>query len=86
MVTDESCFQVLECYLNFVEQLSSFHIKTESRVTLETAYQRKVEGLLNDENCFKIVFVSRGRRGEERGGRWRGEERGEGGGGEGGGS
>ncbi len=58
MVTDEHCFQIMECYSNFVEQLSASHTRAESRVAMESTYQRKVEGLLTDENCFKIVFVS----------------------------
>ena len=59
LVTDENCFQMLECYSNFVETLSPSHSRVESRVAMEMAYQGKVEPLLNGENCFKIIFVSR---------------------------
>ena len=58
LVTDENCFQVLECYSNYVEQLSAFQTRMEARVTMEMAYQRKVEALLTDENCFKVIIVS----------------------------
>ena len=47
----------MDCYSNFVEMLSATQVRTETRVAVETAYQKKVEALLNDENCFKIIFV-----------------------------
>ena len=59
LVTDDNCFQVLDCYSNFIEGLSPAHLRAESRVAMEMGYQGKVEALLNGENCFKIIFVSR---------------------------
>lgn len=59
LVSDENCYQVMECYSAFVEQLSPLHARMEARVTMETAYQSKVETLLSGENCFKIIFVSK---------------------------
>ena len=57
-MSDESCYQVMECYSNFVEQLTPLHTRMEARVAMETAYQGKVEAMLTGENCFKIMFVS----------------------------
>ena len=58
LVSDDVCFQVMDCYSNFVEMLSATQVRAETRVAVETAYQKKVDALLNEENCFKIVFVS----------------------------
>ncbi len=57
-MSEDGCFQVMDCYTNFVEMLSSAQVRSETRVAVEMAYQKKVEGLLNDENCYKIIFVS----------------------------
>lgn len=57
-MSEEGCFQVMDCYTNFVEMLSSSQVRSETRVAVEMAYQKKVEALLNEENCFKIMFVS----------------------------
>ena len=48
----------MEHYASFVEQLSGSHLRAESRVGLEASYQKSVESLLGDDNCFKIMFVS----------------------------
>ena len=58
LVADESCYKVMEHYASFVEQLSSSHLRAEARVGMETSYQKTVESLLGDDNCFKIMFVS----------------------------
>ncbi len=34
VVTDEHCFQIMECYSNFVEQLSASHTRAESLVAI----------------------------------------------------
>jgi hypothetical protein len=83
LVTDDSCIQVFECYSAFVEQLSPFHIRADSRVNLEVGYQGKVETLLNGDNCFKIILVREEGEGGERGGGGREGGRGGGGGREG---
>ena len=41
-----------------MEMLSSTQVRAETRVAVEMAYQKKVEPMLNDENCYKILFVS----------------------------
>jgi len=43
-----------------VDQLTPSHMHAEGRAGLEVTYQRKVEGILGDDNSFKIVFVSCG--------------------------
>ena len=48
---------MMEQYALFVEQLTPAHCSMESRLPLEIAYQKKMEGILVDENCFKIKFV-----------------------------
>ena len=48
----------MEQYSAYVEQLTPSHTHMEGRAGLEVTYQRKVEGILGDDNCFKIVFVS----------------------------
>lgn len=56
MIAEDICLQVLDEYTKFVEDLSD--ISPSVLVTMETVYQKKMEGLLTDENCFKIVMVS----------------------------
>lgn len=58
LVSDEACYKVIEHYTGFVEQLAVSHLRAESRVGMETSYQKAVESLLGDDNCFKIMFVS----------------------------
>jgi len=60
LVSEDVCFQVMDCYTNYVEMLSSSQVRAETRVAVEMAYQKKVEAMLNDENCYKIIFVSIG--------------------------
>ena len=57
MVAEESCLQLMEHYTSFIEGLSDI---TTFQVlnTLEIQYQKKIESLLNDENCYKIVMVN----------------------------
>ena len=57
IVADENCFLIMEVYTNFVEGLSSQHLRAESRARLELACQKKVESLLSDQNCYKITCV-----------------------------
>lgn len=49
---------MMEHYAGFVEQLTGAHLRVESRVGVEATYQKAVESLLGEDNCFKIVFVS----------------------------
>ena len=58
LVSDEACYKVMEHYAGFVEQLAGSHLRAESRVGMEASYQKAVESLLGDENCFKLIFVS----------------------------
>ena len=58
LVSDEACYKVMEHYAWFVEQLTSSHLRAESRVGMEASYQKAVESLLGDDNCFKVMFVS----------------------------
>ena len=56
MLSDEGS-QVMEQFSVFVEQLSPVHISADQRLPLEMTYQRKIEGMLANENCFKLKFV-----------------------------
>lgn len=63
IVCDESCTQ---CTHLFIEELKSGGFSTggsvetqSSRLNYENAYQKKAEGLLSEENCYKIVFYKR---------------------------
>ena len=58
LVSDEACYKVMEHYTGFVEQLAGSHLRAESRVGMEASYQKAVESLLGDDNCFKIILVS----------------------------
>ena len=49
---------MMEHYAGFVEQLATTHLRAESRVGAEATYQKAVESLLGEDNCFKIIFVS----------------------------
>lgn len=49
---------MMEHYAGFVEQLTAAHLRAESRVGAEATYQKAVESLLGEDNCFKIIFVS----------------------------
>ena len=57
-MSDENCYKMMEHYAGFVEQLTAAHLRAESRVGTEAAYQKSVETLLGEDNCFKIIFVS----------------------------
>ena len=56
MLSEEG-YQVMEQFSVFVEQLSPIHISADQRLPLEMTYQRKIEGILANENCFKLKFV-----------------------------
>ncbi|XP_026540908.1 paired amphipathic helix protein Sin3a [Notechis scutatus] len=63
IVSDEICVQVTELYLSESHNGATGGLLTSqsSRSLVETAYQRKAEQLMQDENCFKMMFVqSRG--------------------------
>ncbi|XP_015745966.1 paired amphipathic helix protein Sin3a isoform X2 [Python bivittatus] len=63
IVSDEICVQVTELYLSESHNSATGGLLTSqsSRSLVETAYQRKAEQLMQDENCFKMMFVqSRG--------------------------
>ena len=56
MLSDDG-YHMMEQFSCFVEQLSPLHCSFETRLPLENSYQRKMENILADENCFKIKFV-----------------------------
>ncbi|KAJ7311247.1 hypothetical protein JRQ81_006861 [Phrynocephalus forsythii] len=63
IVSDDICVQVTELYLSEINNGATGGLlpSQSSRSLVETAYQRKVEQLMQDENCFKLMFVqSRG--------------------------
>ncbi|XP_026565731.1 paired amphipathic helix protein Sin3a [Pseudonaja textilis] len=63
IVSDEICVQVTELYLSESHNGATGGLLSSqsSRSLVETAYQRKAEQLMQDENCFKMMFVqSRG--------------------------
>ncbi|XP_058012260.1 paired amphipathic helix protein Sin3a isoform X3 [Ahaetulla prasina] len=63
IVSDEICVQVTELYLSESHNGATGGLlpSQSSRSLVETAYQRKAEQLLQDENCFKMMFIqSRG--------------------------
>jgi hypothetical protein len=49
---------MMEHYAGLVEQLTAAHLRAEYRVRAEATYQKAVESLLGEDNCFKIIFVS----------------------------
>lgn len=70
IVSDELCVQVTELYLaeNSNGATGGLLSSQSSRSLVETAYQRKAEQLMQDENCFKVkrkkslgVFTKLGR-------------------------
>ncbi len=56
MVADEICLKLMEHYTSYVEGLSDV-LSTPALMAAETQYQKKVEGLLNDENSYKVIVV-----------------------------
>lgn len=59
IVSDEICVQMTELYLseNSNGATGGMLSSQSSRALVETAYQRKAEQLMQDENCFKLMFV-----------------------------
>ena len=47
----------MELYSGYVEGLSEV-FSTPGLMSAEAQYQKKVEALLNDENCYKVVMVT----------------------------
>uniref|UniRef100_UPI0035901EA7 paired amphipathic helix protein Sin3a isoform X2 n=1 Tax=Myxine glutinosa TaxID=7769 RepID=UPI0035901EA7 len=63
IVTDEVCVRVMEMYLSESSLATGGSLATQnSRSLAESAYQRRSEQLLADENCFKVVFLQNGGR------------------------
>ncbi|XP_067327362.1 paired amphipathic helix protein Sin3a isoform X2 [Anolis sagrei] len=63
IVSDEICVQVTELYLSESNSGATGGLLSSqaSRSLVETTYQRKAEQLMQDENCFKLMFIqSRG--------------------------
>ncbi|XP_036205382.1 paired amphipathic helix protein Sin3a isoform X7 [Myotis myotis] len=59
IVSDEICVQVTDLYLaenNNGATGGQLNTQT-SRSLLESAYQRKAEQLMSEENCFKLMFI-----------------------------
>lgn len=56
IVTDDGCVRVTDTYLNeSANKATGGTLSTQaSRASAEGAYQRKVEQLMSDENCFKV--------------------------------
>ncbi len=49
---------MMELYTGFVESIPPSFVRGESRLGAESAYQRKAESLMGDDNCCRVVFVS----------------------------
>uniref|UniRef100_A0A672MUD1 Paired amphipathic helix protein Sin3a-like n=1 Tax=Sinocyclocheilus grahami TaxID=75366 RepID=A0A672MUD1_SINGR len=58
IVSDEICVQVTDLYLSeCANKATGGSLSTQaSRGSAESAYQRKAEQLMSDENCFKLLF------------------------------
>ena len=56
MIAEENCLQIIDEYGKFVEELED-NMSTSSLAALEMNYQKKMEEILADENCFKITMV-----------------------------
>uniref|UniRef100_A0A8C2GEL8 SIN3 transcription regulator family member Ab n=1 Tax=Cyprinus carpio TaxID=7962 RepID=A0A8C2GEL8_CYPCA len=58
IVSDEICVQVTDLYLGeYANKATGGSLSTQaSRGSAESAYQRKAEQLMSDENCFKLLF------------------------------
>uniref|UniRef100_A0A8C1D007 Paired amphipathic helix protein Sin3a n=1 Tax=Cyprinus carpio carpio TaxID=630221 RepID=A0A8C1D007_CYPCA len=58
IVSDEICVQVTDLYLSeYANKATGGSLSTQaSRGSAESAYQRKAEQLMSDENCFKLLF------------------------------
>ncbi|XP_059390396.1 paired amphipathic helix protein Sin3a [Carassius carassius] len=58
IVSDEICVQVTDLFLSeFANKATGGSLSTQaSRGSAESAYQRKAEQLMSDENCFKLLF------------------------------
>ncbi|XP_026123713.1 paired amphipathic helix protein Sin3a isoform X1 [Carassius auratus] len=58
IVSDEVCVQVTDLFLSeFANKATGGSLSTQaSRGSAESAYQRKAEQLMSDENCFKLLF------------------------------
>uniref|UniRef100_A0A3Q2YQG0 Paired amphipathic helix protein Sin3a n=1 Tax=Hippocampus comes TaxID=109280 RepID=A0A3Q2YQG0_HIPCM len=59
IVSDEICVQVTDLYLaeSANGACGGSMATLSSRCSSESAYQRKAEQLMSDENCFKVMFV-----------------------------
>ncbi len=58
IISEESCYKMMELYTGFVESIPPSFVRGESRLGAESAYQRKAESLMGDDNCCRVVFVS----------------------------
>ena len=54
---EDSCAALTGLYLDHVTEVGTAP-DAPSVVTLETAYQKKVESMLTDDNCYKVVLQS----------------------------
>lgn len=55
IVAEEGSSHVMEQYASHIDQLLASHLKASSRTVLEAAYQKRSEGLLTDDSCFKVM-------------------------------
>ncbi|XP_019864517.1 PREDICTED: paired amphipathic helix protein Sin3a [Amphimedon queenslandica] len=56
MIAEENCLQIIDEYGKFVEELED-SVTTSSLAASEMIYQKKMEEILADENCFKIIMT-----------------------------
>ncbi|XP_064388294.1 paired amphipathic helix protein Sin3a-like isoform X2 [Halichondria panicea] len=56
IISEESCYKMMELYTSFVENIPPSFVRGESRLGAESAYQRKAESLMGDDNCCRVVF------------------------------
>ncbi|XP_071826257.1 paired amphipathic helix protein Sin3a-like isoform X2 [Apostichopus japonicus] len=61
LVVEDTCLQITDFYLSETGTgaTGGTMASAPARVSQESAYQRKVEQLIPDENCFKVTYVKR---------------------------
>lgn len=61
LVVEDTCLQITDCYLSEAGTgaTGGTMASAPARVAQESSYQRKVEQLIPDENCFKVTYVKR---------------------------
>ena len=59
LVTDLTCIKLMDLNTAHNVELRSSVLTAQQRSAAEMTYQRRAEQLLTDENCFKLILVSR---------------------------